>query len=464
MTDLALRPRSPTELVDAAFQVFRRDPMQFIVATAAVYVPWLIIRLVFDVGISGALPTPQQALTIALAGLVVYAVVGGVITVIASDVYLGAPADAMRALRLAATRIVPLLAASIVTLAFIVLGAILFLLPALYPMARFFAIRQAVMLEGSGAGDSLGRSSQLSMGVKGHVLKTLLLVLLVTSAVSFGSGLLAGLISSRVVVNVLLTAVSVVLYPFFGITETLLYYDVRIRKEGFDVEYLAAASPAAAGQDARALIAAAWQDAARDTISRWSTKDIHDTVAAIAKQPAYARSIRQSLFGRFLRFVLDRLSDLERMLGGSSSARLIVITAVALIVVVIVARIVVARRLEEQRSRVRAARFGARDRKDHWAAARELANAGDYAAACHVLYAAVLDSLARGGAVRVHPSKTSGDYARELTRRSAIAAPTFATFARQFERTVFSTEAVSAEDFDRLSAAAARVAQPGLAA
>jgi hypothetical protein len=53
MTDLALRPRSSTELVDAAFQVFRRTPVQFIVAAALVYVPWLVIQLVFDLEITG---------------------------------------------------------------------------------------------------------------------------------------------------------------------------------------------------------------------------------------------------------------------------------------------------------------------------------------------------------------------------------------------------------------------------
>jgi hypothetical protein len=46
-----------------------------------------------------------------------------------------------------------------------------------------------------------------------------------------------------VVTNVALTAVHVVIYPFFGIAETLLYYDIRIRKEGFDVEYLARSNP-----------------------------------------------------------------------------------------------------------------------------------------------------------------------------------------------------------------------------
>lgn len=241
--ELALRPRSPTELVDAAFQVYRRDPMQFIVATAAVYVPWLVVRLIFDLGISAELPSPGQAFFAAVASVVVFALVGGVITTIASDIYLGAPADAVRALRVALARIAPLLVSGIATLGMIVIAAIFFLFPALYPLARFFAVRQAVVLEGAGAASALGRSSQLSEGVKGHILSTLLLVLLVTFAISFGSGLLLNLIPSRVLLNVIATALHVVLYPFLGITETVLYYDIRIRKEGFDVEFLAASTP-----------------------------------------------------------------------------------------------------------------------------------------------------------------------------------------------------------------------------
>lgn len=253
MTDLVLRPRSPTELVDAAFQVFRRDPLQFIVATAAVYVPWLVLRLVFDLGVSGEIPSVQQALTAAGIGIVVYALVGGVITVIASDVYLGAPADAARALRVAFSRVVPLLASSAVTLALMIVGALFFLLPALYPLARFFAVRQLAVLEKADTARALARSSQLSMGVKRHVLNTLLLVLLITTAISLGVGMLSGLMPSRVVFNLVLTSVHIVLYPFLGITETLLYYDIRIRKEGFDVEYLATAMPAASAPSGGSL-------------------------------------------------------------------------------------------------------------------------------------------------------------------------------------------------------------------
>jgi hypothetical protein len=243
MNELALRPRSPTELVDAAFQVFRRDPAQFIVATAAVYVPWLVVRLVLDLGVSTDLPTGRNAMWALLAALIVYAIVGGVVAVVASDVYLGQPADAVRALRVAFARILTLFATGIITLFAIFVAALFFLFPALYPLAAFFAVRQAVVLEGGGTIAAIERSSHLSKDVKRHVLNTLLLILLLTGAVSFGIGLLAELIPSRVVMNVVVTAAHVVLYPFFGITETLLYYDIRIRKEGFDVEYLATTTP-----------------------------------------------------------------------------------------------------------------------------------------------------------------------------------------------------------------------------
>jgi hypothetical protein len=206
-----------------------------------------------------------------------------------------------------------------------------------------------------------------------------------------------------------------------------------------------------------------WSQTARDSVQRWSSDLIHDTVAAIARQPAYSTSIRQSLLGRFFSFLFERLRDLQRLLSGSPGARLTVIVGVALIVLVIVARIVVARRIEDSRARERMPGAGGRARTDYWGRARELARGGDHDAACHALYAAVLDELTRRGAVRFHPSKTIGDYARELARRGGPAAPAFLAFARQFERVVYGPGLIVVDDFDRLANAAERASTPGAA-
>jgi hypothetical protein len=198
-----------------------------------------------------------------------------------------------------------------------------------------------------------------------------------------------------------------------------------------------------------------WSQAVRDSAQRWSPDMIHDSVAAIARQPAYSASFRQSLLGRFLRFLLDRLRDLQAALGHSPGAKLTVIVGVALIVFVIVARIVMARRIEDDRAGRRGRGAGGKARTDYWTRAQDLARGGDHDAACHALYAAVLDELVRRGAIRFHPSKTIGDYARELARRGAPAAPAFLAFARQFERIVYGPGVIAAEDFERLERAAA---------
>lgn len=254
MADVLLRPRKATELVDAAFQVYRRAPVQFMVAVAAVYVPWLVIRLVLDLNIepptTGAMMSVDmnQVLVILVVGIAIFALAGGVTTVLASSVYLERPVDVADAFRQVLRRIVALVVVSFVVVALVAIGAVLFLLPALYVIARFYAVRQVVMLEGAGVGRAMARASQLSKGFKWHILATLFFVAVLTIAVDVGVSMFLTKLPSRVLVNLVSTALAVVIGPLFGITETVLYYDLRIRKEGFDVEYLAGASDPAASQ------------------------------------------------------------------------------------------------------------------------------------------------------------------------------------------------------------------------
>jgi len=239
MPDLGLRPRSATELVDAAFQVYRRAPLQFMVALAVVYVPWLVIRLAFDINIDpNVIPPASTIITIVVGSVAIYAVAGGVITTLTRDVYLDLPVSVPEAFRIVATRLVTLIVASVVVVLLMTIAGLFFFFPLLYVVARFAVVRQAIVLEDAGSGRALSRSSVLSVGLKWHILATLALIVLLLLAVNIGAGFLISIIPSRVIVNVLSTALSVVVGPILGIAETVLYYDLRIRREGFDVEYL----------------------------------------------------------------------------------------------------------------------------------------------------------------------------------------------------------------------------------
>ncbi len=127
-------------------------------------------------------------------------------------------------------------------------GLLCFLVGILYVFARYFAVATSIVLEGRGAVGALARSSELSRGRKRHILNTLLLVAIMYFFLSLGATAVARLTGSSVVILVVSTAFTIVAYPVVGLTEMVLYYDARIRAEGFDIEMMARGlEPAAPG-------------------------------------------------------------------------------------------------------------------------------------------------------------------------------------------------------------------------
>ena len=172
--------------------------------------------------------------------------------------------------------------------------------------------------------------------------------------------MVAILIPSMIARLVLSTAVKVVVYPLISTIETVSYYDIRIRREGFDIEYLAAIAPQSPLPRAARL----------DVIFRWTPGQVHDTVAAIVAQRGYVGQ-RESLAARFLRFILDKIGQLLDLVRGSIDAKVIIAAAVILVAVVIAARIAIDRRAAERRARLAARSRTGEGRRDAWAEARD---------------------------------------------------------------------------------------------
>ncbi|WP_026370169.1 glycerophosphoryl diester phosphodiesterase membrane domain-containing protein [Kallotenue papyrolyticum] len=111
---------------------------------------------------------------------------------------------------------------------------------------RLLFTSQAVMVEGVGAIDSLRRSWQLTAGFFWRVLGLLLLITLITWLISVVPALIIVtpitlLLQDQPEVQFLISAVvstllNVVVLPFTMIAYTLIYFDLRVRKEGFDLE------------------------------------------------------------------------------------------------------------------------------------------------------------------------------------------------------------------------------------
>jgi hypothetical protein len=98
--------------------------------------------------------------------------------------------------------------------------------------------------------------------------------------------------------------------------------------------------------------------------------------------------------------------------------------------------------------------------RDPWVIAQEAAARGDFTAAAHALYQALLEAVARRGEVRLHESKTLGDYVRELRARSSALFGRFRDFARAYEVVIYGIGVCDRERFERLRALALPVIRP----
>lgn len=253
---IEFRPRSASELVDASFQVLRRGYLPLVTIMAIAYVPWLIVVMVLTrVMLLGAGDIAGRlgqtfALTMVLAGgaLVWFALIDGAMTVAAAEGYLGRPADIGVALRRMLSNAGSLLVAAILRTLLMAVGLGLLFVPGIYFWARYFAAPIVVVLERRGPLAAMGRSSALTSGEKWRVLRTLALVWGIYFVIGFALQIVTGAFGagsdprspSFMIAQVVSAVFTVLTYPLVSVAQTLLYYDLRIRKEGFDLEMMAA--------------------------------------------------------------------------------------------------------------------------------------------------------------------------------------------------------------------------------
>ncbi len=245
MSEISYRPRTIAELVDAGIQLFRRTYRELIAITAIGYVPWIAASTLFErVWVApgstdpDALFAPIGSLLLTALGGIWFAVVSAGCVVVASDAYLGQEPEIGGAIRRAFRRGWPIIATSLVTWLLAALGLILLIVPGLYIFARFALSPAIALLEERSTGASLDRASELSREKKLHILGALGAAWLIYLAVAVTVGLIVGATGQMALAPVAEAIVSIGISPLVAVVTTVLYYDLRIRAEGFDVELL----------------------------------------------------------------------------------------------------------------------------------------------------------------------------------------------------------------------------------
>lgn len=200
--------------------------------------------------------------------------------------------------------------------------------------------------------------------------------------------------------------------------------------------------------------------------------DVERALAEVYARPEFAPPVQRWSFWRWLGELLEPLfrriaESLRGFRGLGDSAPVIYWVAVALLgalaafLLVHLVRSSLAAMGGERAAAPRPEGAGALRGAGDWEAeARRAAGEGRLRDAALALYRALLLRLDARGFVRFDPSKTPGDYRREV-RPHPEAARTFSTFLRGFEPVAFGGRPLDAEGYERLRAAAAEAGARG---
>lgn len=294
---LRLRPLRVTELLDAVFTLYRQNFWLFIAVIAVVQVPFQLLNFLIGLGLSPSAShlTPGQPLTsaqvtselhflvgeLAVVGLLALLIVVLVVplqtaafTKAVSDRFLGRTTAPGICYRFAARHWVDLVllgvaylglvlaGTAVVGLVVIVLAAvaggpgilvgvlisIAALVAAVITYSRLVVATPALVLESLGPVDALRRSWGLTAANAGRAFGTLVALVLVQLLVLLVLGEVAALLAApfgattaagSTVRALGSLVVSLLEAPILATGVTLLYFDLRVRKEAFDLELLA---------------------------------------------------------------------------------------------------------------------------------------------------------------------------------------------------------------------------------
>jgi hypothetical protein len=270
---LDLRPLSIGELLDRSFSIYRRNFLLFIGISA---IPHLLVlalqltRLAFTASSFPALPGMTSEFQAAssgfslegLLGAAAFFVLGLFVSAIAylfsqggtvfavSELYLGRTTTIGQSLRRVRGEFISLFFVLFFGYLAIVAGFLFFFIPGVFLACRLCVCIPAALLENLGPFDAFGRSFQLTEGNAGRAFLILILYAvlwydaIIVVDVPFVFAVQAAVHNPGTVrtltalVEVGNLVANVLIAPVFTIASAIFYFDLRVRKEGFDLQLM----------------------------------------------------------------------------------------------------------------------------------------------------------------------------------------------------------------------------------
>lgn len=257
-TATQLRPLGIGEVLDAGFKIYKARFKTLCLCVLVPVVPVAVLNVLLTASTTDNAfdPTaPVDADGTAITGMLISALLSMLMAMLAlaactravAGAYSGEEITWQESLRAALGKLAPLIGAVLLTMVAVLLGFMLLIIPGLYVFFRLAVVVPAVIVEDLGPVGAVDRSWKL---VGGRWWATFALVASIMILVSLIAGVLQGLLLTPVLtgndselVGGLLSGLGEVVtnvftLPLQAAVITVLYFDLRVRKEGLDLERL----------------------------------------------------------------------------------------------------------------------------------------------------------------------------------------------------------------------------------
>jgi hypothetical protein len=247
MVHTSLRPLSVGEILDVSFSLYRRHFATL--GTIAVLCSGIPVLLSLYIEASGGV---LYNLPLTLLHYVIFTVLSSIATAakvfVVSESYLGRPLAARDALRRATPLFARLIICSLLFAIIVGIGFIFLFIPGIILVCGLLLAFPSLVLESSlSPTGALSRSWSLTRGSRWRMFGLLVTMVLLLYVPLVGLGAIAAVVlpggargtSPGTVTLAVVGLLQMLLYPLLYCVLTVAYYDLRVRKEGFDLEVLA---------------------------------------------------------------------------------------------------------------------------------------------------------------------------------------------------------------------------------
>src|SRR5262245_43010823 len=248
MTDLSVAARFAESdfrvgrVINRSVAVLSRNFVAFFIVAVVAYLPLVLLERAQTVAAtSGDLSLTFILIAVSFVLLIVLSMLSqAVILQAAFRDMRNQPVNLIESLQIGLRRFLPIVGLALLTGILVGLGVLLLIVPGLILYTMWFVGLPACIVERLGPWSSLKRSAELTKGHRWKLFGLLALLMLISLVVSGVTEFALGALAGAIVALIGKLVVSAIWAAFSSVLVAVTYHDLRVAKEGIDIEQIAA--------------------------------------------------------------------------------------------------------------------------------------------------------------------------------------------------------------------------------